>query len=66
MKWQGKSDLSALKGKAVYLRFQIKKAGLYSFQIAHECYPDMRLLLARASRPPPRISRSAILCTPPM
>jgi hypothetical protein len=31
--WKGKSDLSALKGKAVYLRFRMKKAGLYSFQI---------------------------------
>ena len=31
--WKGKSDLSALKGKAVYLRFYMKKAGLYSFQI---------------------------------
>ncbi|MBL9213961.1 MAG: hypothetical protein JNG83_00645 [Opitutaceae bacterium] len=31
--WRGKSDLSALKGKAVYLRFQLKDAALYSFQI---------------------------------
>jgi hypothetical protein len=31
--WKGKSDLSALRGKAVYLRFYMKKAGLYSFQI---------------------------------
>lgn len=34
VKWRGKSDLTALKGKAVYLRFQMKKADLYSFQIA--------------------------------
>ncbi len=32
--WKGKPDLSALTGKAVYLRFYLKKAGLYSFQIA--------------------------------
>ena len=31
--WKGKSDLSALKGKAIYLRFQMKKAGLYTFQV---------------------------------
>jgi hypothetical protein len=31
--WHGKSDLSALKGRAVYLRFQMKKAGLFAFQI---------------------------------
>jgi len=31
--WKGKSDLSELKGKAVYLRFQMKNAGLYTFQI---------------------------------
>ena len=32
--WHGKSDLSALKGKSIYLRFQMKNAALYSFQIA--------------------------------
>ena len=32
--WKGKSDLGALKGRAVYLRFQLRKAGLYSFRIA--------------------------------
>ncbi|MCX6620865.1 MAG: hypothetical protein NTY38_07250 [Acidobacteria bacterium] len=32
--WKKNADLGALKGKAVYLRFQMKKAGLYSFQIA--------------------------------
>ena len=32
--WRGKSDLSALKGHAIYLRFRMKKASLYSFQIA--------------------------------
>jgi hypothetical protein len=31
--WKGKSDLGALKGRAIYLRFQMKKAALYSFQI---------------------------------
>jgi len=32
--WKGNTDLSALKGRAVYLRFELKKAGLYSFRIA--------------------------------
>jgi len=32
--WKGKTDLSALKGRAVHLRFEMKKAGLYSFRIA--------------------------------
>jgi hypothetical protein len=32
--WRGNADLGALKGKAVYLRFEMKKAGLYSFRIA--------------------------------
>lgn len=32
--WHGKSDLSALRGKAIYLRFQMKNSTLYSFQIA--------------------------------
>jgi hypothetical protein len=32
--WHGKSDLSALKGKAIYLRFQMKNAALYTFQVA--------------------------------
>ena len=32
--WHGKSDLSALRGKAIYLRIQMKNAALYSFQIA--------------------------------
>ena len=32
--WKGKADLSSLKGRAIYLRFQLKNAGLYSFQIA--------------------------------
>ena len=31
--WKGNSDLSSLKGRAVYLRFQLKKATLYTFQI---------------------------------
>lgn len=31
--WHGKSDLSALRGKPIYLRFQMKNATLYSFQI---------------------------------
>ena len=34
--WNGKSDLSPLKGKAVYLRFQMKKAGLFAFQVRQE------------------------------
>jgi hypothetical protein len=32
--WKGKTDLSALKGRAVYLRFEMKKAGLYTFRVA--------------------------------
>ena len=31
--WNGKSDLSALRGKPVYLRFKMKRATLYSFQM---------------------------------
>ena len=31
--WNGKSDLSHLKGKAIYLRFQLKNADLYTIQI---------------------------------
>ena len=31
--WRGNSDLSALRGRPVYLRFRMKKAGLFSFQI---------------------------------
>ena len=34
--WKGKSDLGALKGRPIYLRFQMRKAALYSFRIAHE------------------------------
>lgn len=32
--WRGKSDLSALRGHAIYLRFRLQNASLYSFQIA--------------------------------
>jgi hypothetical protein len=32
--WKGKSDLSALRGKKIFLRFKMRYAGLYSFQIA--------------------------------
>ncbi len=32
--WKGGSDLSRLKGRAVYLRFEMKHADLYTFQIA--------------------------------
>jgi hypothetical protein len=32
--WKGKSDLSALRGRPIYLRFQMKTATLYSFRIA--------------------------------
>jgi hypothetical protein len=31
--WKGNSDLSALKGRKVYLRFEMRNAALYSFQI---------------------------------
>jgi hypothetical protein len=32
--WKKNADLSALKGKSVYLRFKMKRAGLFGFQIA--------------------------------
>ena len=32
--WKGKPDLSALKGRPVYPRFDMKKAGPYGFRIA--------------------------------
>ena len=32
--WKGKSDLSALRGQPVYLRFEMKHGVLYTFQIA--------------------------------
>ncbi len=32
--WNGKSDLSALRGKSVYLRFELRHMGLFSFRIA--------------------------------
>jgi hypothetical protein len=31
--WKGNSDLTSLRGKAVYLRFKLKDAALFSFQI---------------------------------
>jgi hypothetical protein len=31
--WKGKSDLSELKGRSVYLRFKLKDAALFSFQV---------------------------------
>ena len=31
--WQGNGDLSALVGKPVYLRFEIRNMGLFSFQV---------------------------------
>jgi len=34
--WQGKSDLSALAGKPVYLRFEMQNMGLFSFRLAKE------------------------------
>ena len=34
--WQGKSDLSSLAGKPVYLRFELRDMGIYSFRIAAE------------------------------
>lgn len=33
LKWNGSSDVSALKGKAVYLRFHVVSAKLYSFTV---------------------------------
>ncbi|MFN0166126.1 MAG: hypothetical protein ACKV22_06815 [Bryobacteraceae bacterium] len=33
VKWKGSADLSRLKGRGVYLRFQMKKAGLYGFRV---------------------------------
>jgi hypothetical protein len=32
--WRGRSDLSALRGRPVYLRFKMKKAELFGFQVA--------------------------------
>jgi hypothetical protein len=32
--WQGRSDLSALRGQPVRLRFSLRKAKLYAFQFA--------------------------------
>ena len=34
--WNGNSDLSALKGKKVYIRFWLKSAYLFGFQFADE------------------------------
>ena len=34
MTWKGSSDLSALKGKAVYVRFYLQNTTLYTFRIA--------------------------------
>ncbi|MCX6623120.1 MAG: hypothetical protein NTY38_19045 [Acidobacteria bacterium] len=34
VKWKGNADLSSLKGKAVYLRFELKRSGIYGFRIA--------------------------------
>lgn len=31
--WRGESDLSALKGQAVYVRFELRQAGLFSFRV---------------------------------
>jgi hypothetical protein len=31
--WKGQGDLSALRGKPVYLRFEIKNMGLFSFRV---------------------------------
>jgi hypothetical protein len=32
--WKGKKDLSSLAGKPVYLRFELRYAGLFSFRLA--------------------------------
>lgn len=34
--WKGKSDLSALVGKPVYVRFELVNTGIFSFRIAKE------------------------------
>jgi len=34
--WRGKRDMSALAGKPVYLRFEMREMGLFSFRIAKE------------------------------
>jgi hypothetical protein len=34
--WKGKSDLSALVGKPVYLRFELQQMGIFAFRIAKE------------------------------
>ena len=33
VKWQGNSDISALSGKSVRLRFHLRNAKLYSFAV---------------------------------
>lgn len=32
--WRGNADMSALKGKPVYLRFQLRNMGIYAFEVA--------------------------------
>ena len=34
--WQGNPDLSALRGKPVYLRFRMRNMSLFSFRIGNE------------------------------
>ena len=34
VKWKGNADISRLRGKAVYLRFELKRAGLFGFRVA--------------------------------
>ena len=34
--WKGRADLSELRGKPVYLRFEIRNMGLFSFRIGEE------------------------------
>jgi len=33
VKWKGSADLSRLRGRRIYLRFMMKKAGLYGFRV---------------------------------
>ena len=35
-RWKGNPDLSALRGKPVYLRFELVNMGLASFQVTDE------------------------------
>jgi hypothetical protein len=33
VKWKGNPDVSRLRGKPIYLRFQMKNSGIYGFRV---------------------------------